>query len=90
MQYAKHKTAALVLKALRNLHPEAVKSHLLSEARRAGFKWPRPKARILAGRTTAAYFFAYFFHPRKKVGPPARGNNTTSNHRTKCGFMFST
>jgi len=51
-----------------------VKGHLLSEARRAEFKWPRPEARILAVRTSAADFFAYFFHPRKKVGAHRRGD----------------
>ena len=70
--------AALVLEALRNLQLEAVKGHLLSEAQRAEFKWPRPKAKILAVRTTAADFFAYFFHPRKKVGPHRRGDHSLS------------
>ena len=51
------------------MQPEAVKGHLLSEALGAEFKWSRPEARILAARTSAADFFAYFFHPRKKVGP---------------------
>ena len=67
-------TAALVLEALRNLQPKAVKGHLLSEAPRAEFKWPRPEARILAVRTSAADFFAYFFHRRKKVGDHRRGD----------------
>jgi len=32
-------------------------------------RWLRPKARILELGTTATDFFAYFFHPRKKVRP---------------------
>ena len=75
--------AALVPEALRNLQLKAVKGHLLSEVRKAEFRWPRPEARILAGRTTAADFFAYFFHPRKKVGPRWRSDTLSEARRAE-------
>ena len=62
-------TAALVKRALRNPQPRAVKGHLLFEVYRTELRGPRLEARILVSATTAAKFFAYFFHPRKKVGP---------------------
>ena len=65
--------AAFGSEALRNLQLQGVKNHLLSEAPEAEFRWDSPTARLLAGRNTAADFFAYFLHPRKKVGPHRRG-----------------
>ena len=63
------KSVALVLEASRNLQLEGVKDHLLFEGLRTELRWSSPETRILAERTTATDFFAYFFHPRKKVGP---------------------
>ena len=65
----------LVLEALRKLQLQGVKNHLLSEAPEAEFRWDSPTARLLAGRTTADDFFAYFLHPRKKGGPHRRGEH---------------
>ena len=61
------KIVALFLEALRNLQLEGVKDHLLFEVRRTEFRGSSPETRILAERTTATDFFAYFFHLRKKV-----------------------